>query len=65
MSDKPKSDLMSTEEAATHLNMSRRTLEQWRMQDEGPEYLKIGRTVRYSRTTLDLYVQAAVVTPGV
>jgi len=40
-------DLLNTDELAEELGLTSRSLERWRQTGEGPEYLKIGRSVRY------------------
>ena len=44
--------LMTEVEAASLLGMSRRTLQKWRLKGGGPEYLKIGKNVRYAKDYL-------------
>ena len=39
---------MTEAEAASLLGMSRRTLQKWRLTGGGPEYLKVGKSVRYA-----------------
>ena len=46
-------DLMTSEEAAAFLKISRRTLEGWRYKGTGPEFDQLGyRLIRYKRSTL-------------
>lgn len=40
---------------AERWNISVRTLRGWRLQKKGPEYVKFGRTVRYSIDTIIEY----------
>ena len=51
---------LTTQEAADWLSLSRRTLETWRMTGNGPRYLKLGRSVRYSRTELESFQQESM-----
>ena len=44
-------------QAATYLNVSRRTLQAWRQRGGGPEYIKLGGAVRYDRAALDRYIE--------
>lgn len=44
--------VMSTKEAALFLGISYRTLEDWRLTGRGPQFVKLGRLVRYLRTAL-------------
>ena len=53
--------LLTTHEAAEHLNISPRTLEKWRLRGVGPVYLRFGRAVRYNIADLDLYRDSAAV----
>ena len=53
--------LLTTEQAARLLALSRRTLEKWRLTGGGPQYRKIGaRAVRYARADLDAFSEADV-----
>jgi hypothetical protein len=45
-------------QAAAELNISKRTLQCWRVQGKGPAYLKLGRAVRYDRATLQNWLAA-------
>lgn len=49
-------DLLTTDEAAAYLKLSPRTLEHWRETGSGPNFVKLGRAVRYSRATIDGYL---------
>lgn len=48
--------LLTTEEAATYLNSTRRTLERWRTERYGPAYVKSGHRVHYRREALDEWI---------
>jgi len=48
--------LLTEREAAVQLNLSVRTLQQWRVRGIGPAYIKLGRAVRYNATTLETWV---------
>ena len=50
-----KTDLLTTEEAATELKVSESFLAKARMRGTGPAFIQIGRAVRYSRTALEAY----------
>jgi len=50
--------VMTTEQAATFLGMSRQTLESLRVKGDGPRYAKLGRLVRYRREALLGWVSA-------
>jgi excisionase family DNA binding protein len=45
-------------EAAERLQMSQRTLQAWRTRGEGPRFLKLGRSVRYTEQELDSWMAA-------
>jgi predicted DNA-binding transcriptional regulator AlpA len=46
--------LLTVEDAASHLKISKHTLNRWRVTGEGPPFIKYGpRLVRYLVTTLD------------
>ena len=49
--------LLNTEEAARCLGLSPRTLQRYRVTGEGPEFLKIGRTVRYTASKLNRWLE--------
>lgn len=51
-------DLLTTEEAADVLGVSPRTMEGWRVKDQGPKFLRIGgRLVRYRREDLAAWLK--------
>ena len=52
-----RTELLTTVEAAAHLRLSPRTLERYRVNGEGPKYLKLERTVRYRRADLDEWLR--------
>ncbi len=45
--------LNSEKEEAARLNLSERTLQAWRTRGDGPPFLKLGRSVRYSPAAVD------------
>ncbi len=45
--------LLTTEQAAKRLGLSARTLERFRASGEGPEFVKMGRAVRYTVAKLN------------
>jgi predicted DNA-binding transcriptional regulator AlpA len=50
--------LLTVEDAAAHLKISKHTLNRWRVTGEGPPFIKYGpRLVRYLVTTLDVWAQ--------
>ncbi|WP_428826760.1 helix-turn-helix transcriptional regulator [Azonexus sp. IMCC34842] len=50
--------LLNNDEAADELGISRRTLPVWRVQGKGPQFVKIGKLVRYERSALEAWKQA-------
>ena len=49
-------DLMTTREAAEYLRLKQQTLHNWRCLGSGPDFVKLGRCVRYRRSDLDQYL---------
>jgi len=48
--------LLTVEDAAAHLKISKHTLNRWRVTGEGPPFIKYGpRLVRYLVTALDAW----------
>lgn len=43
-------------EVADWLNLSKRTLQGWRLRGEGPKYEKFGRSVRYATATIKAWI---------
>jgi hypothetical protein len=54
---------MTIEELAAELDMAVITLATWRMQQKGPPYIKVGRKILYSRTTVKDWIASQVHTP--
>ena len=54
-------DVMNTVEAAAYLRLAKPTLEKLRLTGNGPNFLKLGRSVRYTRSSLDSWLAARVV----
>lgn len=53
--------LLTTNQAAERLGLSRRTLESWRLTGNGPQFRRIGpRLVRYDSVDLQAFVDAQV-----
>jgi len=53
--------LLTVEEAATRLKLSKHTLNRWRVTGEGPPFVKYGpRLVRYGVATLDEWERSRV-----
>jgi predicted DNA-binding transcriptional regulator AlpA len=54
----PDDQLLSTPEAAAYLHISTKTMENWRWQSRGPDYVKVGRrSVRYQTSDLQQFVR--------
>lgn len=49
--------LLDTTQAASYLNIARRTMERWRCEGYGPNFIRIGRVVRYSDSALEDWIQ--------
>ncbi len=55
--------LLTEIQAADQLRLSSRTLQAWRSQGIGPEYVKAGRAVRYRRSALVEWAHDNTVVP--
>jgi len=51
-------DHLTEEQVAKWLNLSKRTLQGWRLKGGGPEFEKFGRSVRYAVVTLEAWIDA-------
>ena len=49
---------LDTEAAAEYYGVSVRTLQRWRLEGRGPDFVKLGRLVRYTREDLDQHAAA-------
>ena len=49
---------MNTEQAADYLQVSKETLQRWRVTGEGPKYNKLPGLVRYSVSELDAWMKS-------
>ena len=47
--------LLTTREAAELLRVKESTLEQWRWNGKGPQFVKLGRCVRYRQADLEAF----------
>lgn len=56
-------ELFEQDFAAKYLGVKPATLSAWRVRDHGPNWLKIGRLVKYSREDLDAYLAASTHRP--
>jgi predicted DNA-binding transcriptional regulator AlpA len=48
-------------DAAKCLGLSVATLRAWRLQNEGPQYHRFGRAVRYLQSSIDAYIGQTLV----
>ena len=53
--------LLTAQEAAEYLGLEYSTLEKWRGQGRGPNYVKCGGSVRYRQNDLDTWIESRVV----
>lgn len=49
--------LMTEKEVAALICITPRALQNWRLRGGGPEYIKIGRLVRYQRRDVEAFIQ--------
>ena len=57
ISDTGKS-FLTTAEAALYLGLQKSTLEAWRCRGGGPQFVKLGRAVRYRARDLDDWIES-------
>lgn len=62
MTDRPA--LLTTDQAAERLGMTRNGLDVLRHRGGGPRYVKVGRKVLYDPIDIDRWIEAHKVTPG-
>ena len=48
--------LVKERDAAERLGISVRTLQKWRLQGDGPRFVKLGHSVRYDGEDLEAYI---------
>lgn len=49
---------LTTEQAAELLGLKRTTLEAWRCRGGGPQFIKLGRAVRYRQADLEEWIES-------
>jgi excisionase family DNA binding protein len=49
---------LTRKEAADYLNIKKGTLEVWAVTGKGPQFMKLGRAVRYRKIDLDAYMES-------
>jgi predicted DNA-binding transcriptional regulator AlpA len=55
------SEMLSTTDAALYLgDFKPATLEQWRWHNRGPQFVKLGRCVRYRKSDLNTYIDERI-----
>ncbi|MDR6511480.1 putative DNA-binding transcriptional regulator AlpA [Novosphingobium capsulatum] len=54
-------DLLDTKAAAQHVGLSPVTMERFRLTGEGPQYAKLGKSVRYRTCDLDAWVASKLI----
>ena len=54
--DKVKNNLLHEKEVARLLNISPKTLQNWRVKGQGPTYIKMGYSVRYEPSVIQEYI---------
>ena len=52
--------MLRTTEAAGYIGLKKSTLEAWRVRGDGPQFLKLGKAVRYRKEDLDDFVNARI-----
>lgn len=55
-------ELLTTEEAASYLTVTASAVRAWRVRGGGPAFIKVGQSVRYSKSALDRWLEAQTVT---
>jgi len=55
---------MTEREAAEYLGLSVYTLQQWRFRGQKPDYLKLGKAVRYREADLVAFIESCRVSTG-
>lgn len=56
MINKPATNMLNTDQAASYLGLARATLEAWRTRGGGPVFIKLGKSVRYRLPDLDNFI---------
>ncbi|MEE4303594.1 MAG: helix-turn-helix domain-containing protein [Wenzhouxiangella sp.] len=51
---------LDTIDAAHYLGLQKSTLEAWRCRGGGPQFVKLGRAVRYRQADLDAWIESRV-----
>lgn len=54
-------EVLTSEQAASYLQLHTQTLHNWRVSGRGPQYCKIGSAVRYRRADLDAWLATKLI----
>lgn len=57
-------DLKNTKQAAAHIRLERKTLENWRCQGRGPAFVRIGSRIFYRVRDLEEFIEKNRHQPG-
>ena len=55
---------LSETHAAEYLSLSKKSLQRWRFNRQGPPYVKLRKTIRYRREDLDHWMKERIVPTG-
>ena len=65
MTNDSKDGYLSETHAAEYLSLSKKSLQRWRFNRQGPPYVKLNmKTIRYRREDLDQWMQDRLVSTG-
>ena len=56
-------DLIRERDAAKIIDVHKMTLAGWRHEGRGPEYIKIGKNIRYRRSAIEKWLEDRTITP--
>lgn len=51
-------ELLDTDDVAAYIGLSPVTLRKWRMTGAGPNFVRLGRAVRYRKAVIDAFLTA-------
>lgn len=54
-------DLFTEDDLATLVGVTVDTLQTWRVKDDGPDYVKLGKTVFYRQRDIERWIEESVV----
>ena len=64
MTNDSKDGYLSETHAAEYLSLSKKSLQRWRFNRQGPPYVKLMKTIRYRREDLDHWMKERIVPTG-